>query len=105
VSISSSLDEEVSKVIRAYALEHKLQCDSASGLPVRCAQVPRQVFAFRTSGGATICYASGGIPTETAKNQALAKALEERLVQQFGSKRVLSTPMSHAWSERCKRGA
>ncbi len=105
VSVSSTLDEEVSTAVRTYAAQNDLSCDTASGLPVTCARIPMRVFAFHSPGGATVCYAAGGIPTEMKKNAQRAAALKEELVRKFGSARVLSAPMSGTWSDRCLAGA
>ena len=104
ITVDSVLGEQVIEVIRSYALEHDLQCQHPDGFLIRCARTPRQVFAFRTQGGVTVCYASGGIPTEWAKNSALTQQLESELSQRFGIKRVFSSPMSSSWTDRCQRG-
>ena len=105
ITVNSAFDDQVIEIIRSYAKEHDLECQNPEGgFLIRCAKIPMQVFAFRTSGGVTVCYASGGIPTEWAKNNALARQLETYLSQRFGEKKVFSSPMSGAWTERCRDG-
>jgi len=106
ISVFSSVDEtSLVDAIRTYSTSNGLACEKTAVLPIRCVHTPIRIFAFKTTGGATICYGALGIPFETRKYYERTQDLKRVLVARFGERRVLSNPMASSWSERCERGA
>jgi hypothetical protein len=105
VTILTSADEAaVIAEIEAYSAANGLECEKASSLPIRCARTPIRIVAFKTAGGATVCYGALGIPFEGRKYYERTQDLKRALVARFGESRVFSDTMTSSWSERCARG-
>jgi hypothetical protein len=105
VAIETASGRDVAEAIRSYAAENHFTCDAKEELPVRCFAQPAHILALKTPGGATVCYSALGIPTESAKYERRALDLRDFLARRFGADRVLASPMTHAWSDRCLHGA
>ena len=98
-----AMEARVVAALHAYAAAADLQCEPVSTLPMQCMRVPVNVFAFKSAGGATVCYAALGIPLETAKFRQRMQALAQGLASQDGL-RVSASPEIHAMSAACQQG-
>jgi len=94
-----ALDMKVISAMRAYAKAEGHSCDEAAVLPLRCAWMPINIFAFRTSSGAVVCYGAGGIPLESGKFRQRIQRLSEVLSREGLS--VSASPMSPAMPQAC----
>ncbi len=96
-------EARVIAAMRAYAAAEGLHCGESSTLPIQCASMPVNVFAFRSPGSATVCYGALGIPFETAMFRRRMEALAQSLRSQDGLQ-VSASLEIHAMSAACQQG-
>ncbi len=98
-----AMEAHVVAAVRAYAATEGLRCGESSTLPIQCASMPVSVLAFRSPGGATVCYGALGIPFETAKFRRRMEVLAQSLKSQDGLQ-VSASAEIHSMSAACQRG-